>query len=82
MPQIEHSIGNHSISVLFRNVLDGVIWLCTGVYGPLDTRGKVEFLNELSTNRRRWDFSWLVSGDFNRIGHPWKDRAALCSQGK
>ena len=32
--KIDVSVGQFSVSVLFRGVLDSFEWVCTGLYGP------------------------------------------------
>ena len=32
--KIDVLVGQFSVSVLFRGVLDGFEWVCTGIYGP------------------------------------------------
>jgi hypothetical protein len=41
-------------------------WI-TAVYGPQDTEGKIQFLQELLVRRNACPGAWLVIGDFNMI---------------
>ena len=42
-------------------------WCFTGVYGPQDDDGKVQFLDELLQFGRSLSLPWLIGGDFNMI---------------
>jgi hypothetical protein len=45
----------------------GEPWWITVVYGPQDTEGKIQFLQQLSVHRSACPGAWLVIGDFNMI---------------
>ena len=52
---------------LFKGVVDGFDWICTGVYG-LNIDGLRDALwTELDSVRGRWNVTWCVFGDFNII---------------
>ncbi|KAJ9700063.1 hypothetical protein PVL29_005748 [Vitis rotundifolia] len=57
MEILEWEEGQFSISCKFRNVVDGVVWVFTGIYGPL-SREERECL---------WEDPWCLGGDFNTI---------------
>ena len=60
----------YTISSCFRNVEDGYIWVFTGVYGPVLSRAKEEFWEELGAIKGLWNEPWCVGGDYNSIRFP------------
>ena len=62
--------GEYSISCRFKNCEDGVVWVYTGVYGPVCRREREDFWEELGAIRGLWSDPWCVGGDFNRIRFP------------
>ena len=34
--KIDCVVGSFSVSILLKGVVDGFVWICTGVYGPND----------------------------------------------
>ena len=67
---LELEPGVYSISGRFRNVEDGFIWVFTGVYGPVLSRAKEEFWEEMGAIKGLWDEPWCVGEDFNSIRFP------------
>ena len=63
-------VGQFSVNVLLRGVVDGFVWACTGVYGPNDDGQRAALWEELSRVRDRWTMAWCVVGDFNIIRYP------------
>ena len=63
-------VGQFSVSVLFRGVVDDFVWACTGVYGPNDNGQRSTLWEELSHVRARWPMAWCLVGDFNIIKYP------------
>ena len=63
-------VGQFSINVLLRGVVDDFVWACTGVYGPSDDGQRASLWEELSQVRARWPMAWCVVGDFNIIRYP------------
>ena len=63
-------VGQLSVSVLFKGVLDGFVWVCTGIYGPNADLHRADLWEELSTVRTRWNNPWFLFGDFNVIRYP------------
>ena len=59
--------GECSISCCFKNYVDGVVWVFTGVYGPVCSRDREDFWEELGSIRGLWSDPWCVGGDFNMI---------------
>ena len=68
--KIDVSVGQFSVSVLLRGVLDGFEWVCTGLYGPSANYHKVALCEELSRVRVRWNTACFLFGDFNIIRYP------------
>ena len=63
-------VGQFSVSVLLRGVVDDFVWACIGVYGPNDD-GQWSFLwEELLRVRARCPMAWCLVGDFNIIKYP------------
>ena len=46
---------------------DGLQWRFTGIYGESKSEGKYITWKTLRTLKKRFDLSWLCSGDFNEI---------------
>ena len=63
-------VGQFSVSVLLRGVVDDFVWACTGVYGPNDNGQRSTLWEELSQVRVRWPMAWCLVGDFNIIKYP------------
>ncbi|RVW19701.1 hypothetical protein CK203_111580 [Vitis vinifera] len=62
--------GEFSISYRFKNCVDGLMWVFTGVYGPVCNRDKEEFWEELGSIKGLWNDPWCVGGDFNMVRYP------------
>ena len=56
--------GDFLISCQFKNCVDGVVWVFTGVYGPVCSRDREDFWEELGSIRGLWSDPWCVGGDF------------------
>ncbi|KAL4625272.1 hypothetical protein ACB092_05G013600 [Castanea dentata] len=63
-------VGQFSVSVLLRGVVDDFVWACSGVYGPNDNGQRPNLWGELSQVRARWPVAWCLVGDFNIIRFP------------
>ena len=68
--KIDVLVGQFSVSVLFRGVLDGFEWVFTGIYGPIADLHRANLWEELSTVRTRWNNPWFLFGNFNIIRCP------------
>ncbi|RVW46613.1 Transposon TX1 uncharacterized 149 kDa protein [Vitis vinifera] len=62
--------GVFSISCRFKNCIDGVVWVFTGVYGPVCSGDREEFWEELGSVKGLWSDPWCVGGDFNLVRFP------------
>ena len=51
-------VGQFSVSVLLRGVVDDFVWACIGVYGPNDSGQRSTLWEELSQVRARWPMAW------------------------
>lgn len=45
-------------------------WLLTSVYGPKNSKRRMEFRKELVMIRGRWNGAWCIGGDWNVIRFP------------
>ena len=70
--KIDVSVGQFSVSVLLRGVLDGFKWVCTGIYGPNANPHRATLWEELLKVRTRWNKAWFLFDDFNIIRYPCK----------
>ncbi|RVW49042.1 hypothetical protein CK203_080976 [Vitis vinifera] len=59
--------GVFSISFRFKNCVDGVVWVFTGVYGPVCNRDSEDLWEELRSVKGLWSDPWCVGGDFNLV---------------
>ncbi|KAJ9681633.1 hypothetical protein PVL29_017839 [Vitis rotundifolia] len=62
--------GKFSISCRFKNCGDGSKWVFTGVYGPVCSREREGFWEELGAIKGLWGDPWCVGGDFNMVRFP------------
>ncbi|RVW56016.1 LINE-1 reverse transcriptase-like [Vitis vinifera] len=67
---LEVEEGIFSVSCLFKNCMDGMRWVFTGVYGPVCRRDREVFWEELGSIKGLWRDPWCVGGDFNMIRYP------------
>ncbi|RVW17271.1 Transposon TX1 uncharacterized 149 kDa protein [Vitis vinifera] len=67
---LEVEEGMFSVSCLFKNCIDGMRWVFTGVYGPVCRREREAFWEELGSIKGLWRDPWCVGGDFNMIRYP------------
>ena len=68
--KIDVSVGQFSVSVLLRGVLDCFERVCTGLYGPNVDHHRAALWEELSRVWVRWNRAWFLFGDFNIIRYP------------
>ena len=67
---VDSVAGSFSVSCRFRMEEDGLQWVFSGVYGPIEKRYRESFWEELGSIRGLWDNPWCVGGDFNEILSP------------
>ena len=65
--KIDVTMGQFSVNVLLRGVVNGFEWACTGVYGPFND-SQQGALWELAKILLVWALSLI--GDFNLIRYP------------
>ena len=51
-------VGQFSVGVLLRGVVDDFVWACTGVYGPNEDSQRSFLWEELLQVRARWPMEW------------------------
>ena len=54
----------------FKNCVDGIVWVFTGVYGSVCSRDRENFWEELGSIKGLWSDPWCVGGDFNLLRFP------------
>lgn len=62
---VDKIIGTYTVSVILKR--GDFEFLCTGVYGPQDDIGKLNFIHELKTIGVSYDLPWIIVGDFNLL---------------
>ncbi|RVW39404.1 hypothetical protein CK203_099504 [Vitis vinifera] len=77
LENLEVESGGYSISVCFRNYIDGFSWIFSGVYGPVIGSKRKNFWEELGAIRGLWEDPWYIGGDFNVVRYPEERRNAL-----
>uniref|UniRef100_A0A2N9F4W2 Reverse transcriptase domain-containing protein n=1 Tax=Fagus sylvatica TaxID=28930 RepID=A0A2N9F4W2_FAGSY len=68
--KVEVVLGKFSVSCLWKGLVDGFDWACSGIYGPHSDLERIELWSELSMVRNRWASPWCAIGDFNVIRVP------------
>ena len=63
-------VGQFSVNVLLRGVVDDFVWACSGVYGSNEDSQQSFLWEELLQVRARWSMAWCLVGDFNIIRYP------------
>ena len=62
---LDKEVGMFTVSCLFKNVSDGIVWDFTGVYGPLSKDRRSLLWEELGAITGLWEAPWCIGGDFN-----------------
>ena len=68
--KIDVSVGQFSVSVLLRGVVDSFDWACTGLCSPNVDQHSAALWEELSRVRVKWNTAWFLFSDFNIIRYP------------
>ena len=55
------------VSCWFKNCVDELRWVFTGVYGPMYNRDREVFWEELRSIKGLWRDPWCMRGDFNMV---------------
>ena len=71
---VEVEEGMFMVSCRFKNCVDGLMWVFTGVYRPEISRDREDFWEELGSIKGLWGDPWYVGGggDFNMVRYPEK----------
>ena len=56
--------GEFSFLCQFKKCVDGLVWVFTGVYGPMCSRDIKDLWEELGLVKGLWSDPWCVGGDF------------------
>ena len=67
---LEVEEGMFTVSCQFKNSVDGLRWVFTGVYGPVCSRDREDFWEELGSIKGLWRDPWCVGRDFNMVRYP------------
>jgi hypothetical protein len=67
---VESSVGCFSVSVILKNIEDGVVWGFSGVYGPNADNRRHLLWDELVGMLEWWDLPWCFGGDFTVARFP------------
>ena len=67
---LEVEEGMFTVSCQFKNSVDGLRWVFTGVYGSVCSRDREDFWEELGSIKGLWRDPWCVGGDFNLVRYP------------
>jgi hypothetical protein len=60
-------VGDFSVTLMLKNMIDDAQWTFTSVYGPVDSSLQGQFWEELRYISTVRYVAWLICGDFNAI---------------
>ncbi len=60
-------VGTFSVSCCWKGITDGLVWACTGIYGPNADNLRASLWRELVDVRQRWNVPRCAIGDFNVV---------------
>lgn len=66
----ESCVGTFSVSAVFKNVVNGLEWIFSGVYGPNIDSSRSLLWDELAGVSALWDLPWCIGEDFNVTRFP------------
>ena len=55
--KVDIVVGQFSVSVLLKGVVNGFLWTCTGVYAPNDDKQRASLWVELAHVHARWNMA-------------------------
>ena len=70
MELVDLEEGVFSVSCRFKNCVDDIVWVFTGVYGSVCCRDREDFWEEFGSIKGLWSDQWCVGGDFNLVRYP------------
>jgi hypothetical protein len=68
--KVDVCVGDDTLAVSFRNVVDLSVWAFAGVYGPNLDRDRRLLWGELAGILSWWNMPWCIGGDFNVTRFP------------
>jgi exonuclease III len=68
--KVDVCLGNFTLAVSFRNVVDRFVWAFAGVYGPNSDMDRSLLWDELAGILSWWSLPWCIGGDFNAARFP------------
>jgi hypothetical protein len=68
--KVDVCLGEYTLAVSFRNVVDRFVWAFAGVYGPHSDVDRRILWDELAGVFSWWSMSWCIAGDFNVTRFP------------
>jgi exonuclease III len=68
--KVDVCLGDFTLAVSFRNVVDRFVWAFVGVYGPNSDMDRNLIWDELAGILSWWSLSWCIGGDFNAACFP------------
>lgn len=68
--KIDVCVGNFTLAISFRNVVDRFVWAFAGVYGPNSDSDRRLLWDELAGILSWWSLPWCIGGDFNVTRFP------------
>jgi hypothetical protein len=63
-------LGEFTLAISFRNVVDRFVWAFEGVYGPNSGIDRRLLWDELAGILSWWNILWCIGGDFNVTRFP------------
>jgi len=76
--KVAECVGNYTLAVSFRNVVDYSTWAFSGVYDPNSIRDRRLSWDELAGLLSCWNLPWFIGGDFNVTRFPNERLGAAC----
>jgi hypothetical protein len=68
--KIDVCVGNFTLAISFRNVVDHFVWAFAGVYGLNSNSDRRLLWDELAGILSWWSLPWCIGGDFNVTRFP------------
>jgi endonuclease/exonuclease/phosphatase family metal-dependent hydrolase len=68
--KVDVCLGDFTLAVSFRNVVDRFVWAFAGVYGTNSDMDRSLLWDELAGILSWWSLPWCIGGDFNATRFP------------